>query len=143
MPITLIVETDPPGCPVQFSGPTSDLAYFISFAYATRFGADHELAAAALILQLRHKVELRALITFADSEPDDEISRQEFEHAWQPAERLATTAQAAADAFASDERFQNVLSAYPHLAPRIAELAQIAGWTAEQDGKVRMTFKIE
>jgi hypothetical protein len=142
MPTTLFVETEPAGCPVQFSGPTADLTYFISFAFAMRFGADHELAAAAQVLQRRHKVDLRPLVTFADAEPDDELSRQELARAWQDAGRLADAAQAAVAAFASDERFRDVLATYPDLVPRMAELAEIARWAAAQGGKVRITFKI-
>jgi hypothetical protein len=143
MPTTLIVETDPQGCPVTFTGPTFDLAAFISFAFATRFGADHELAAAATQLQRKHKIELRPLITFADSEPDDEADRQELARSWQDAARLAETAQAAVDAFAADERIQTLIAEYPELTPRMKELAEIARWAAEQSGKVRITFKME
>jgi hypothetical protein len=143
MPTRLIVETDPPDSPVTFSGPTYDLAHFISFAYATRFGADHELAAAATRLQRQHKIELRALITFADSEPDDALEREELAKAWQDAARLADSAKKAADAFASDEKIQALIAEYPNLPSLMQELAQIASWAAEQGGKVRLTFKME
>lgn len=143
MPTTLIVETDPPGSPVHFSGPTADLVYFLSFAYATRFGADHELAEAARRLQRQHKLELRPLITFADSEPTAAADREELARAWQDAARLADVAEKAATAFATDEKLQELIAAYPDLAPRLAELAQIARWAAEQGGKVRLSFKLE
>jgi hypothetical protein len=143
MPTSLIVETDPPNCPVTFAGLTYDLAHFISFAYATRFGADHELAHAATRLQRQHKIEMRSLITFADSEPDDAAERVELEKAWQDAARLAEATRKAADAFASDEKIQALIAEYPDLTPRMEELAQIASWAAEQGGKVRLTIKME
>src|SRR3990172_12738077 len=87
---TLYFETtarDP--CPYAFEGDTSDLVYFLSFAYSARYGSTHELTQAALLLRGELKIDLRPLLTFADSDVEEEADAEALERAWQDAGPLA------------------------------------------------------
>jgi len=67
-PTVLIVETAAgEKCPLDFLGETSDLVYFMSFAYSARFGADHPLARAATVLRHKLGIDLAPLLTFGDA----------------------------------------------------------------------------
>jgi len=63
---TLFVDFDPPAdLPVAFGGDTAPLVYFLSFAFAARYGAQHELTKASLLLRGgEHKIDLKPLLTF-------------------------------------------------------------------------------
>jgi hypothetical protein len=133
----LIVETRPGPCPLGFSGDTGDLVWFLSFAAVEQFGSQHELSRAAFLLRHKHKVRLRHLLNFAAADDDAE----ELEHAWQPAAGLAEAATAAHTAMTSgDAEIETSIAEFPGLPVRMAELAAIAKWAAEQDGQVRLTY---
>src|SRR3990170_8436003 len=86
---TLFVETDPPG-DESLAGDTAPLVYFLSFAFAARYGAQHELTKASLLLRGgEHKIDLKPLLTFADRDADDPADQRELERVWQDAGPLA------------------------------------------------------
>ena len=63
----IILDFDPPLAEApEFEQETSDLVYFLSWAYSARFGASHELSQAALILRGEFKIDLAPLLTFTD-----------------------------------------------------------------------------
>ena len=133
----LIVETRPGPCPLEFSGDTADLVWFLSFAAVEQFGSQHELSRAAFLLRHKHKVRLRHLLNFVAADDDTE----ELERAWQSAAGLAEAAAAAHAALSSDDaEVQSSISEFPGLPARMAELAAIAEWTAERDGQIRLTY---
>ena len=90
----LIVELDPPGdSPVAFAGDTAPLVYFLSFAFAARYGSQHELTKAALLLRGgEHKLDLKPLLTFADRAAEEPLDKRELERAWQDAAPLGEIA---------------------------------------------------
>jgi hypothetical protein len=71
MPI-LHADFDPPeACPHAFAGDTSDVVYFLSFAFSARYlpdrqagGSTHELSRASLPLRGESKIELRPHLSF-------------------------------------------------------------------------------
>src|SRR6185437_4535637 len=92
---TLYFETDATEpCPIGFGGPTDMLVYFLSLAFSTRYGAQHDLARLALTLRGAHKIDLDPLTTFADREVEVEADARELERVWQPAAPLAETVRA-------------------------------------------------
>lgn len=134
------VEGDEP-CPLDFEGDPDVVLFFASWAYTVQFGGMHELAQAALHLQRKHKVRTRALVRYADRHIDDEADAQELERAWQPAEELAACCLEVANALESaDARLDELTAGYETLAPRLRELAAIAGWAAERGRRVRLSF---
>lgn len=141
----VIIDLDPPrdGAP-QFTGDTSDLVYFLSWAFATRYGGNHELSLASLILRGDFKIDLKPLLTFADRDVEVEADAEMLERVWQDASPLADTCEAVAAALDSGEpRLASITREYPLLRDRVAELGQIARWAAEQDSRIRVTFLLE
>ena len=125
-------ETDAP-CPVAFEADPNVVLFFASWAYAVRFGGQHELAQAALRLQRRHKVELRPLRRYADRAVEDPADQQELERAWQDAAGLAACCRAVTAAIgAGDPELAALLEGYDDLAPRLEELAAMCDWGAQQ-----------
>jgi hypothetical protein len=99
----LRVETRAEGDPPQFTGPTGDLVYFLSFAVAERYGATHELSGVARVLRSRSQRDpLRPLLTFAEDNPADTEDRRDMEQIWQPAAPVAEAAAWAAAALRPD-----------------------------------------
>ena len=88
---TLMIDLDPPGePPIAFGDDTAPLVYFLSFAFAARYGAQHELTKASLLLRGgEHKIDLKPLLTFADRDADDPADQRELERVWQDAAPLA------------------------------------------------------
>jgi hypothetical protein len=136
------VETDAAeACPLDFDGDPDVVLFFASWAYTVQFGGMHELAQAALHLQRRHRIKLRALTRYADRHIEDPGDEQELERAWQAAAELAETCRAVVAALESgDERLDELTAGYEALAPRLRELAGIAEWAAERGARVRLSF---
>lgn len=141
----LHVELDPPaGAPEGFSGDTASLVYFLSFAFAARYGAQHELTRAALLLRSgEDKIDLRPLLTFADREVEDEADRQELERVWQDAAPLAECCRRVVERIDADGAVRELLAEFPTLRGRLEELGRIASWAAERGAKVRLTYSME
>ncbi len=141
---SLMVEFDPPGeAPVAFGGETASLVYFLSFAFAARYGAQHELSLATVLLRDKHKIDLKPLLTFADSASEDEADQQELERLWQEAAPLSECCRRIVDAIDVDEAVREQLRDYPTLRDRIEELGRLASWAAEGGRRLRLTFAMD
>ena len=144
---TLHVDFDPPpdkSGPAGFAGDTAPLVYFLSFAFAARYGAQHELTKAALLLRGGdHQIDLKPLLTFADQEVDDPADRRELERVWQEAGPLAECCQRAVEAIDADAAIRRELHDFPTLRDRIEELGRIASWAAERGARLRLTYTME
>lgn len=137
----LLVETTVGGePPVDFRGDTAPLVYFMSFAAAERFGAQHELAQAASLLKRQLRIDLAPLLRFSSAEVEDAEDVEELERLWQDPGPLAETASRVADALRSHPRLRELVEPYPGLADRLDELAAIARWAAEQGARIRLTY---
>jgi hypothetical protein len=140
----LIVECDPPGEPPRaFGGETAPLVYFLSFAFAARYGAQHELSIVTGLLREKHKIDLKPLLTFADHAAQDEADRQELERLWQDAGPLAECCRRMVEAIEADAAMGEQLVDYPTLKDRIEELGRLASWAAEEGRRVRLTYSME
>lgn len=140
----LLVEFDgDEACPLGFSGDSTVVLFFISWAYALRLGGMHELAQAAMHTQRKHKVDLRPLLTYADQDVEDEDDQHALDHAWQDSAPLAASARAVATALESDdETLRAFTEGYEDLAPRLRELAAMCDWGAERGHRVRLSFAL-
>ncbi|HXG41824.1 MAG TPA: hypothetical protein VNL95_03770 [Dehalococcoidia bacterium] len=137
----LLVETTARGAePPDFQGDTAPLVYFMSFAAAERFGAQHELARAASLLKRQLKIDLTPLLRFSSAEVEDAQDVDELERLWQEPGPLADTAARVAEAFRTHPRLQELAAPYPGLADRLDELAAIARWAAERGARIRLTY---
>ena len=97
-------ETDPPSRARSTSaGPPDVLVYFLSLAFSTRYGSQHELSKLALLLRGEHKIDLGPLTTFADRNVEEEADARELERVWQDAAPLAETLQRVTEALAQDD----------------------------------------
>jgi hypothetical protein len=137
----LIVETtaaEP--CPIDFQGDTAPLVYFMSFAVAERFGAQHELAEAAAMLKRQVKVNLGPLLRFGNAEPETPGDFEELESLWQDAAPLEASARETAAALRDNAKLRDHTEQYPGLAERFDELADLAAWAAERDARVRLSY---
>jgi hypothetical protein len=138
---SLIIELDPPGAPpMTFGGETAPLVYFLSFAFAARYGAQHELSLATALLRDKHKIDLKPLLTFADRAAQDEADRQELERLWQDAGPLAECCRRVVEAIDVDAAIREQLGDYPTLRDRIEELGRIASWAAAGGRRVRLLY---
>lgn len=138
-------ETDPPEpCPAAFSGDTSVLVYFVSLAFSTRYGSQHDLSRLALLLRGEHKVDLAPLTTFADRSIEEDADRDELERVWQDAATLAATLDSTVAALeAGDGRIDALAAAAgPDLVPRLRELHAMAAAAAGRGARVRLTFEL-
>jgi len=141
---SVILDFDPlqPGAP-GFCADQADLVYFLSFAYAGRFGAQHELSLLALSLQTDFHINLKPLLTFADREVEEPIDEETLEAAWQEAAPLAKCCFAVVDAVdTGDEHLQASVKDYPRLLDRIAELGGIAAWADRRRARIRITYSM-
>ena len=141
---TLFVEFDPPEpCPYAFQGDTSDLVYFMSFAYSARYGSTHELTQAALLLRGELKIDLRPLLTFADSDVEVEADAEALERAWQDAGPLSECCRQMVAALDSGhDKLRKLTEGFPALRDRLSELQRTAEWAAERGARVRLTYKL-
>jgi hypothetical protein len=141
----LYVDFDPAGEDAPpFTTETADLVYFLSWAFATRYGASHEMSIAALLLRGQFKIDLSPLLTFADRTIEDPDDAEALERAWQDPAPLAQCCERVAKALASGERRLKALQEeYPTLASAIKELGRLAKWAAEHDARIRLSYEME
>src|SRR5437763_9975025 len=126
-----------------FCADQSDLVYFLSFAYAGRFGAQHELSLLSLSLQTDFGISLKPLLTFADREVEEAVDEETLEAAWQDAAPLAKCCFAVVDAVdRGDEHLQALVKDYPRLLDRVAELGGIARWADQRGVRIRITYSM-
>ena len=137
-------ETDAPTpCPIEFDGAADVLAAFLSFAFATRYGAQHPLSALALHLRATYKIDMKPLTFFADRNAVDDADRADLDAAWQDAASLAETLRRVVEAMESeDDRSPQMTQETPDLLPRLRDLRDMAAWAAEHDARSRMTFEL-
>jgi hypothetical protein len=141
--ILLDFEPPQPEAP-GFASDTADLVYFLSWAFSTRYGANHELSVAALVLRGEFKIDLTPLLTFADRNVEEAGDEEALERAWQDAAPLADCCTRVAAALDSEEkRLTEIRAEYPALRANIEELGQIAGWAAEHGARLRVTYELE
>lgn len=142
MPALLVDMSDRPA-PVTLPD-SADLVYFLSFAYATRYGSQHELSRAALRLRGGpYKIDLRPLTTFADRDAEDEADRRDLERAWQDAAPLAETCRRVVAALDSgDETLSGLTAEFPALRGQLARLGEVAAEAAARAARIRLTFAL-
>jgi hypothetical protein len=141
----IILDFDPaqPDTPT-FTNDTSDLVYFLSWAYSARFGASHELSQAALILRGEFSIDLQPLLTFADRDVEDHDDQAILDGSWQDAGPLAACCTEVAKALAAgNEEIEDLLADYPNLRPTIEQLGHIAAWAAERSARIRVTYLMD
>ncbi len=130
-------------CPTGFTAPADVLVHFLSFAFSTRYGAQHELSKLALVLRGRYKIDLEPLTTFADRDVEEEADQVELDRVWQDAAPLAAAIRRGIDVLASgDQEVDALVAVAPDLEPRLRELLAMAGWAAGRGARVRMTFEL-
>jgi hypothetical protein len=140
----LYFETDAgEPCPIEFGGASEPLVAFLSFAFAARYGAQHDLTKLAMLLRGERKIDLAPLLTFADRDVEVDADRRELERVWQDAAPLAATIDAVVGAFESgDERIDALLAGTPGVLPRLRELGAMAHWAADRNARARLTFEL-
>ena len=138
----VIVDFDPPQADAPaFESDTSDLVYFLSWAFSTRYGANHEMSIAALILRGEFKINLAPLLTFADRDVEDPADEEALEQAWQEPQPLAECCRQVADALLSeDRRLSQLREDYPGLRDAILELGRVADWAGQRGCRIRTTY---
>ncbi len=142
-PTTLIVETSSgEECTIEFLGDTADVVYFISMAHSERYGADHPLARAAAILKRQQRINLAPLLNFADARTENAQEERLLENLWQEPAPLVEAAGSVAEAIAGTPELRELTAAFPELAERLRELAEMAAWAAERGARVRLTYVI-
>ena len=142
---TFFVELDPPAePPVAFDGDTAPLVYFLSFAFAARYGAQHELTKASLLLRGgEYKIDLKPLLTFADRDVEDPADDRELQRVWQDAGPLAECCRRVVEAIDADPAVRGQLRDFPTLRDRIEELGRMASWAAARGTRVRLTYAMD
>jgi len=142
--IELIVELDPPGdAPVAFSSDSAPLVYFLSFAHAARYGSQHELTKAALLMRGgEHKLDLKPLLTFADRDAEEPLDKRELERAWQDAAPLAECCRVVVAAIDADEAIREQLVDFATLRDLLDELGRIAAGASERGQRLRLTYEM-
>ena len=141
----LVVDLDPPAdAPVSFSMDTAPLVYFLSFAHAARYGSQHELTKAALLMRGgEHKLDLKPLLTFADRDAEEPIDKRDLERAWQDAAPLAECCQAVVAAIDADAAIREQLAESPTLRDLLEELGRIVADVAAEGRRVRLTYVMD
>ena len=140
----IILDFDPAQADApQLTGDSSELIYFLSWAYSARYGASHELTAASLVLK-GSGINLQPLLTFADRDAEDPADEDALDRAWQDAAPLAECCEAIVQALSNsgDPRLQTVQSKYPLLRNAIEELKRTAHWAAERGVRIRVTYAL-
>ena len=142
---TLHLDFDPPAePPASFGGDTAPLVYFLSFAFAGHYGAQHELTQASLLLRRgEHQIDLRPLLTFADRATEDPADERELERVWQDAQPLADCCRRITQAIDADSAVREQLRDFPTLRGRIDELGRIAAWAADGGRRLRLTYTMD
>jgi hypothetical protein len=127
-----------------FASDTADLVYFLSWAFSARYGGNHEMSVASLILRGEFRIDLQALLTFADRQVEVPADAEMLERAWQDAAPLADCCEAVVRALASGEkRLDSLQEEYPALRENIGELGRTARWAAARGARIRVTFELE
>jgi hypothetical protein len=141
---TFFFETDAAEpCPITFGGDAAVLVYFLSLAFSTRYGSQHDLSRLALLLRGEHKVDLDPLTTFADRNVEEEADERELARVWQDASALAETLRAVLRVLDEPgDRVVALLAGTPDLTPRLHDLLRMVDWAAERGARVRMTFEL-
>ena len=140
---TLIVEFDPEhDCPIDFLGESSDLVYFISFAYSERYGSAHDLACLASHLKRDLGINLKPLVTFGDAQCENTEEEQALEALWQEGEPLARCCREVATAVDSTPKLKRLSSDFPDLSDRLGELGEMAAWAAGRSARIRLTYTL-
>ena len=141
----IILDFDPAwdGAP-DFDADSADLVYFLSWAFSARYGGNHEMSIASLLLRGEFGIDLKPLLTFADRDVEMEADAEMLEKAWQDASPLAETCSEIVKALESREpRLESLQEDYPKLKDNIATLGRIAEATAERGSRIRVTFDME
>ena len=140
----LFFETDADEpCPIEFGGPSDVLVYFLSLAFATRYGSLHPLSQLSLLLRGEYKINMTPLTTFADRNVEEEADRVELDRVWQDAAPLAETIRAVTAALASDDtRIAELTADEPDLRARLDDLLRMADWAAGRNARVRLSFEL-
>lgn len=141
----IVIDYEPPeaGAP-QLEGDSSDLVYFLSFAFSQRYGATHEMSVVALMLRGEFKINTAPLLTFADREIEEPSDADTLERAWQDPIGLAECCRAVAAALGSDEKRLTALRGdYPRLQDLIWQLGECAAWAATGGLRIRVTYELE
>ena len=121
-----------------------DLAYFLSWAFSTRYGANHEMSLASLVLRGEFGVDLSPLLRFADREVDEPADQEELDRAWQDSEPLAETCSQILAAMASGvQRLRSLQENYPRLAEGLEDLHRHAREAAVAGSRLRLTFTLQ
>ena len=140
----LFFESDPDdAAAAEFGGSTDSLVAFLSFGFAARYGAQHDLTRLALLLR-GDKIDLQPLLTFADRNVEDPADQRELDRVWQPAGQLAVTIDAVVEAIDADTdgRIAALIAGTPDLPERLRELGAMARAAANRDARVRLTFEL-
>jgi hypothetical protein len=141
--ILLDFDPDQPEAP-EFEADTSELVFFLSWAFSQRYGANHEMSLAALILRGEYEIDLSPLLTFADRNVEDPDDADLLERAWQEPAPLAECCEAVAEALSGDDsRLISLREEYPNLVANVRELGRIARWAADSHARVRITYELE
>jgi hypothetical protein len=141
----IVLDFDPnqPEAPA-FQSDTSELVFFLSWAFSQRYGANHEMSLAALILRGEYKIDLVPLLTFADRDVEEPGDAELLERAWQDAAPLAECCRRVAEALRGDDaRLSRLREEYSDLPGNIEELGDIAAWTAAHGARIRVTYELE
>lgn len=141
---SVIVETDPPiEPPPSFAGDSAALVYFLSFAFAARYGAQHALTKASMLLrQGEDKIDLKPLLTFADRAIENEADRAELERVWQEAAPLAECCRRVVAKIDAEASIREELAEFPALRGLIDELADIAARAADASARIRLSYEM-
>jgi hypothetical protein len=130
-------------CPIAFGGPADVLVHFMSLAFSTRYGSQHELSRLALMLRGEYGIDLDPLTTFADRDVEEEADARELERVWQDAAPLAACVRGVLAALRSgDERIAGLTTESPDLEPRLADLLRMVEWAQDRGARVRLTFEL-
>ncbi len=136
------IEGGDEGAPAVVA-PAHELLAFCSFAFAIRFGAQHELGLLAQRLKDRHKVDLRPFTSYVEGVAQTVEDAADLEKAWQDAEKARVSAGMTLAALGSDARLPPLLEEWPGLPARLAEFEARAAWAAERGRRIRLTFALD
>jgi hypothetical protein len=141
----IILDYDPPQTDApEFERETADLVYFLSWAFSARYGGNHEMSIAALILRGEFKIDTVPLLTFADRNIEEPSDAETLERSWQDAAPLAECCRLVAAALGSEEKRLAALNEeYPALRQNIEALGEKAAWAAEHGSRIRVTYELE
>lgn len=138
----VIIDFEPsaPDAP-GFDSDSSQLVYFLSWAFSARYGGNHELALASLVLRGEFKIDIKPLLTFADREIEEPEDAEPLERAWQEAAPLAEACERIVEAFdGGNQKLDELQEHYPRLRDNIETLGRLATWARGRDAQIRITY---